>query len=231
VPSQASLGRSGPAAVRQQFTLAGRQMRAAGIDVDLAPVADLGVPGGFEGSRTFPGPSGTVAGLVQAAVSGLRAGGVAATAKHFPGLAGVRTNTDDGSATGRPVGGADLVPFRAAVAAKVPLVMVDLAHHQGLGPRPAALSAASYHILRDKVGFRGIAITDSLSARAARAVGPETVTAVQAVCAGADLVIAQGGPAQAAAVVDALQAAERSGALPRSRVASALARVSALADR
>lgn len=226
--SAEAAGRRGPAYVKQVMTAAGRDLAALGIDLDLAPVADLGGPG-FIGSRSYgPAPADEVA----AAVTGLRRGGVGAAAKHFPGLGGVAQNTDLGRAVGPRVRGPALVPFRAAARAGVSMIMVDLAIHPGLGPVPAAFSRETYRLLRGpKVGFTGVAVTDALDARAATTLGPIEDNAVRAVAAGADMVIAPGGPAVAARTVDALQRAVRSGRIPAARYAEAVRRVKALLAR
>ncbi len=221
-------GRRGLAYVRAVSAAAGSDLAALGIDVDLAPDADL-AQGGFIGSRSYgPAPAPAVA----AAVAGLRAGGVGATAKHFPGLGGTRDNTDLGPARAPRVRGPALVPFRAAARAGAGLVMIDLAVHEGLSSLPTALSPSAYALLRGpKVGFRGVAVTDALDARAAAAVGSEEDNAVRAVAAGADLVIAPGGPAVAARTVDALTQAVRDGRIPARRFAEAVRRVRALLAR
>jgi beta-N-acetylhexosaminidase len=225
VASARALCAAGPAAVERVHTVAGRQLHDLGVDVDLAPVADLGV-GGFLGTRAA---SQAPSACVRAAVRGLQHGSTAATAKHFPGLGGVRASTDDAAVTGPRVTGPALQPFRAAVQAGVRLVMVDLAGHPGLGRRPAAFEPSAYALLRGStVGFTGVAVTDALDATAATAVGGQEETAVLAVVAGADLVLTAGGPGLAGRVVDALQAAVRSGRIPAHRLREALARVRAL---
>lgn len=225
VLSARAAGALGPGYVRAARAAAGRDLRALGVDVDLAPVADLD-RGGFLGSRAYGrAPSADVA----AAVVGLRAGGVGATVKHFPGLGGVARSTDDAPARGPRVGGPALAPFAAGVRAGAAMVMVDLAVHPGLGPLPAALSEPAYRLLRGpSVGVRGVAVTDAIDAGAARAVGTEEQVAVRAVRAGADMVIVPGGPAAGARAMAALQAAVRGGAIPASRYAEALGRVRAL---
>ena len=89
-----------PAAVRRGARAAARQLRAAGVNVNLAPVAD--VPAGAApvmSSRAFAGDAGEIAARTRAAVEGMTAAGVAATAKHFPGLGRAQVNTDDAAAT------------------------------------------------------------------------------------------------------------------------------------
>src|SRR3954468_24634400 len=153
-------------------------LRGAGVDVDFAPVLDL--PDGPLGSRQFRSPSFGVA-----FARGLAAGGAGACAKHFPGLGSLPYSTDEHPYVRGHVRDADLAPYRAAIEADVPCVMVGHGVYPTLGGRRAVLEPATYRLLRSTLGFRGITITDSLSVvhgRAAR-------WAVAAARAGADLLL------------------------------------------
>ena len=109
---------------------AARDLRASGVNINLAPVADVASgAGSVMSGRAYPGDAEQVAALTRAAVEGYRGTRVAATVKHFPGLGAAAANTDD-----EPVSlarspaqllGEDLPPFRAAIAARVPLVMAS----------------------------------------------------------------------------------------------------------
>ena len=121
---------------------------------------------------------------------------MAATAKHFPGLGGATTNTDFGSATiagGAPTEG-DLAPFRAAIEAKVPLIMSSHAVYPRLdGERIASQSPAILKdLLRDQLGYRGVVVTDSIEAKAVRATGETEQVAVRSIRAGNDIVLTTG---------------------------------------
>ena len=169
-------------ATRRQALQSGRAtgaaLRRAGVDVDLAPVVDLA--DGPLGSRHFRAPA-----LAVAFARGLRAGGVGACAKHFPGLGSAAHSTDDRSDVTARVRPPELAAFRAAVAAGVPCVMTSHAFYRELGPGRASLEPATYRRLR-ALGFRGVAITDSLSfLRAA----PVERWAPRAIRAGADLLL------------------------------------------
>lgn len=217
VVSAAAAGQAGPAAVKSLMTTSGRQLKALGVDVDLAPVADRS--GGFLGTRSYgssPAPD------VAAAVEGLQAGGVLATAKHFPGLTGLRVSTDDAPGVGQPVSSANLAPFVAAVKAHVGLLMVDLAVHPGLGSQPAALESSTYALLRGpKVGYQGPVITDALDAAAVRKIG-EVQAAVRAIQAGADLVTVPGGPILDTEVIAGISHAVMTGKISPARYLEAL---------
>ena len=132
----------------------------------------------------------------KAAVDGWRAGGVAPTAKHFPGLGGATVNTDHGSATiggGAPTN-ADLAPFKAAIAAKVPLIMSSHARLPAARRPPHRLAVAGdpQDLLRDQLGFEGVVITDSIEAAAVRATGATEQVAVRSIRAGNDIVLTTG---------------------------------------
>jgi len=133
---------------------AGRETAAAlrhmGVHADFAPVLDL--PDGPLGSRQFARP--------EYGVAFARGLGKAACAKHFPGLGSTPKSTDEARVNG-VLRTQDLAPFRAAIRAGAPCVMVSHAIYPRLGPRRASLEPATYRLLRS-LGFRGVAITDSL---------------------------------------------------------------------
>src|SRR5919199_1089227 len=155
-----------------------RGLRQAGVAVDLGPVLDL--PDGPLGTRQFSSPF-----LGVAFARGLAVGGVAACVKHFPGLGSLPISTDEQLYVHGRVRDRDLAPYRAAIEAGVPCVMVGHGIYSNLGPKRAVLEPAAYRLLRG-MGFDGVAITDSLGI-----LGDELAPlwAVQAVRAGADLVL------------------------------------------
>jgi hypothetical protein len=139
VHSEGQLGRLGSAQTQREATAAASALRTAGVDVDLAPVADTLGPGGFLGDRSFGGTPSLVASLAATFIHAVQAGGIAATAKHFPGLGAARQSTDDHivSLLKTP-----LEPFRSAIEAGVKLVMVSNASYPKLDPggTPAVFS-------------------------------------------------------------------------------------------
>jgi beta-N-acetylhexosaminidase len=168
-------------------------LHSVGIDVDFAPVVDTPASAhNFLGSRAFSRSRTWNAQLGRAFVTGLQSGGIAATAKHFPGLGLASGNTDNGrivigSAAWRVRQG--LLPFKSAVAAGAKLVMVSTALYPRLDPsdRPAAFSSKLINgVLRGQLGFKGVTVTDSLTAPAADRI-PHTAT--RAMLAGSDLLI------------------------------------------
>jgi beta-N-acetylhexosaminidase len=231
-PAQAAAGTA-----RADAEAAARALRAAGITVSLAPVADVPTGAGAAlASRSFSTNATTTSRAVAAAVRGWRAGGVAATAKHFPGLGAARVNTDRAPVTIRRSRAAleavDLRPFRAAVRAGVPLVMVGHGRYPALDPAHIASQSRVLieDVLRGELGFRGVVVTDSMEARASLATGGITVVSERAVRAGADLVLLTGRASYGRVYRHLLEVARRSDAFAQ-RVRESAARVLALERR
>jgi len=156
----------------------GRALRAAGVDVDLAPVLDLRT--GPLGPRHFQRPS-----LGLAFARGLELGGVASCPKHFPGLGSAPVSTDDDRLVPARFLAAEVRAFRAAIREGAPCMMISHAVYEHLGRRRALTAPATYRLLRE-LGFEGVAITDSLGIVR----GPWPVKwARAAVHAGADLLL------------------------------------------
>jgi beta-N-acetylhexosaminidase len=130
--------------------------------------------------------------MARAFVGGLQTHGIAATAKHFPGLGLASGNTDNGRIVIRATASKlhqGLLPFQSAVKAGVKLVMVSTAVYPKLdgSKRPAAFSSTIINgLLRKQLGFAGVTVTDSLTAPAAERI-PHTAT--RAMLAGSDLLI------------------------------------------
>jgi beta-N-acetylhexosaminidase len=192
-PSVAPAAMVSAARARSEASTAAAALRRVGVDVDFAPVADAPSSAhSFLGTRAFSSSPRRAAELTTAFVGGLQRGGVAATAKHFPGLGEAPANTDDETVTIRAHAWklrAGLVPFRAAVAAGVRLVMVSSAAYPALDPSglPAVFSKRLLGgLLRDDLRFDGVAVTDALDAPgAARFSHPAT----RAIAAGTDLLV------------------------------------------
>ena len=209
-------------------------LRELGITVSLAPVADVPtVADAALGGRAFASDPRDAARALRAAVAGWRAGGVAATVKHFPGLGGATVNTDDGPAvvdrSRAQLEAVDLPPFAAAIDAGVPLVMVGHARYPALDPdRIASQSAPVIEgLLRDRLRFHGVVVTDSMEAAASVATGSITATSERAVRAGADLLLLTGKGSYAPVFQHLLAVARRSPGF-RARVRASAARVLAL---
>lgn len=188
-----------PAQVRALAGRMGRQMLAAGVTVDLAPVADVDSRPGPnasnpDGARSFSGDPAIAAAYSIAFMQGLTDGGVLPVVKHFPGLGGSTGNTDIGQAATQPLTAlksSALVPFRSAVRSGAPAVMVSNASVPGLTRLPSSLSPQVIgDLLEGQLDFHRLVVTDSLSAGAILT-GGRTLpqAAVEAITAGADLVL------------------------------------------
>ena len=222
----------GPAEVRRLAQAAGRELRTAGINVNLAPVADVSEPGSVMASRAFPGGGAAVAARTKAAVRGLGEARVAATAKHFPGLGGSAVNTDDAPATVPGGLDDDLLPYRSAIAAGVPLVMLSHALYRDADSHAIASQSKpiATGLLRDELGFSGVAVTDSMEAQAVLARSDVATAAERSVRAGADLILMTGS-ASWNDVFPRLLATARQDPVFRERVRESAARALALSAR
>lgn len=223
-----------PAAAGAAAAATAAGLRRAGVNVALAPVADVAAgPESVMAGRAYPGGPTAVARSVAAAVQALDDGRVAATVKHFPGLGAAAGNTDDGAVdvdrAAAPIAAEDLVPFRAAIGAGVPLVMASHARYPALdGGRIASQSPRILTgLLRERLGFRGVIITDSMEAAAVTARSDVPTAAVAAMRAGADLVLMTGRGSYRPVYLRMLAEARRSPAF-LARVRAAGRRVAAL---
>jgi beta-N-acetylhexosaminidase len=195
-PSAAELGSTGDAALVERIAKAvGRELRAAGANLDFAPMLDLHIQAEspVTRERSFGPDPELVARLGRAFARGLRAGGVLACAKHFPGHGDTRTDPHldlpTFSGTLQRLQAAELVPFAAAIAQSVPLIMTA---HILLplidAERPATLSRRILTgILREKMKFRGAIIADDLGMGAIAKKYGAGRAAVETFAAGADL--------------------------------------------
>jgi beta-N-acetylhexosaminidase len=174
-----------------------RDLRAAAAHAAFAPVLDLS--DGPLGSRQFARP--------ELGVAFARGLGRAACVKHFPGLGSTPESTDVARVYG-VLRSQDLAPFRAAIRAGVPCVMVGHAIYPKLGPRRASFERKTYALLRD-LGFDGVAITDSLGVLSSPYA---PFWARLAILAGADMVLTTSAR-DARRMVDALVPLARSGEL------------------
>jgi len=192
-PAMAAAHMATTARARSEAAAAARALRGAGVAIDFAPVADVSASAAsFEGTRTFGDDPAQVAPLVGAFVQGLQSRGVAATAKHFPGLGSATASTDDRPVTigrGKAFLTARLAPFRSAIAFGVQLVMVASASYPALDPTgvPALVSRPIVtDLLRGTLGFGGVVVTDALDTPALQDV-PDVPG--RALAAGVDLLL------------------------------------------
>lgn len=193
-PSPGTLGR--PDLAERHARQAGRDLASLGINVNLAPVADVAsIDGSVVAGRAYPGRAGQVADLVQAAIAGHDGGGVASTAKHFPGIGAATLNTDDTAVTirrsRRALEQLELRPFQAAIEADVEMVMAGHALYPSLDRRRIASQSPGVlqDLLREELGFDGVVITDSMEAEAVLSRSSTPDASVASVRAGADLLL------------------------------------------
>jgi beta-N-acetylhexosaminidase len=210
----------------------GRYLMGLGVNVDLAPVLDVRRLGSFIASRAFAATPAEVAQLGGAFASGLQQAGVAATAKHFPGLGHATSNTDTStSVVGAPRAAldADLAPFARAAGDGIALVMMSNATYPAYGPGPAVLSRTLVQDqLRGRLGFAGVIVSDDLEAGAVRAVMPPGRAAVAAAKAGVDMLLLARSEASYGVAYQALLAAARDGRLGRSELEQSYQRIEQL---
>jgi beta-N-acetylhexosaminidase len=200
------------------------QLRRTGVNVNLAPVADVATTP-VMAARAFPD---NVPESTRTAIIAMASAHVAATAKHFPGLGAADVNTDDGSA----VSTADLAPFRAAIDARSPLIMVSHAVYPALDPSRIASQSKPIvaGLLRTRLGYRGVVVTDSIEAQAVLDRSSVAVAAERSIAAGADLILTTGSASWNEIYPRLLAKARRSQAF-RVRVRRSAARVLELKRR
>jgi beta-N-acetylhexosaminidase len=205
-------------------------LRDAGFHLNLAPVADVANLASPLAERSFGDDPALAAELTAAAVRGCRKERVACAVSHFPGLGAASGDTAEGPATvsldAESLRSRDLLPFRAAFAERVPAVVLSLAFYAAYDPvTPAALSPAiAEDLLREELDFRGVAVTDDVTSGAIAAGPGAPQAAVDALAAGADLVLI-GEPVEARRARELVLDAARSGRISEQRLDQALARV------
>jgi beta-N-acetylhexosaminidase len=206
-------------------------LRGLGVNGVLAPVADVAPPEGIAlGARAYSDDPRDVASYVTASVEAYRAARVLTAPGHFPGLGSGTEDTRFGpsqvSASLDQLSARDLVPFRAAIRAGAPAILIG----NGLYVTddfvtPATMSRAlTTELLRGELGFQGIAITDDLADPPITALTSIPSAAVRAVQAGADLLYISGPPGEQQAAYDAVLRAVQRGKIGRGRLMDAVLR-------
>jgi beta-N-acetylhexosaminidase len=205
-------------------------LRSAGFDMNLFPVADIATLDSPIADRGFSDDPNTVIELTAAAIRGCNDAGLACAALHFPGLGAASEDTDQGPATvgldAATIESRDAAPFAFGIAEGMPAVVLSLAFYAAYDPvTPGALAEpVATELLRDQLGFSGVAITDDLGAGAVRSGYSVPKAAVAALAAGSDLIQIDS-PEDQKGVADAIAAAVDSGKLDESRLEQAAARV------
>lgn len=218
---------------------AAANLLGVGMNVNLAPVLDVyRAPGNFidQFGRSYSSDPHVVAALGAGFIRAQQGGGVAATAKHFPGLgaAATKQNTDTVPVTlnlaKSTIRGVDELPYKAAISAGVKLIMASWAVYPSLSPRPAGLSSAIINgELRQRLGYQGVTITDAIEAGALRGFGTTGHRSVLAAQAGMDLMLCSGQRAgEGVQALNALENGYRNGQLNQAAFRASVARILAL---
>lgn len=229
---QAALGDTQRIALAAQYT--GRQLRAAGINFNLAPVLDVNnnLQNPVIGVRSYGINAQAVNRFALAALQGYQKSGILTTGKHFPG----HGDTTVDSHLGLPVIHKDitqleqleLLPFYKAFAAGLPAVTIAHILFPALEQKqvPATMSHAIITgLLREKMGFKGLVISDCMEMNAIKEYYGIAHATVEAVKAGMDLVFISHTPAEVIAATKALTQAVQSGEIPMQRIDDAVERI------
>jgi beta-N-acetylhexosaminidase len=203
IPSALDQSAIDPVALRAQAAQWARELVSAGVNLNFAPVLDVVPPGADAQNepigvlrRGYGHDPATVSAHGMAFMRGMADAGVATTAKHFPGLGRVKGNTDftasvvDSETTPTD---AYLAPFRDAIAAGIPFVMVALATYQKIDPTTLSVFSpvVMRQLLRDSLAFNGVVVSDDLAATAAVANSAPADRAINFLAAGGDLIISK----------------------------------------
>jgi beta-N-acetylhexosaminidase len=238
LPEAAVVGAAGDAPLARRYgAMVGAELRAVGVNMDLAPVLDVNdnPANPVIGRRAFGTTPEAVIDVALPFIEGLQGARVAAVGKHFPG----HGNTATDSHFTLPVvhksraalKATELAPFRAAVEEDIAAIMVAHVAYPALDPSglPATLSRPiATGLLRDELGFEGVAVSDDMGMAGVVDLLPAEQAVVETVKAGIDLVICVTLPCEAPKAHAALLEAARSGALPMERIDEAVRRILAL---
>lgn len=151
------------------------EIRAIGLDLSFAPVVDLKRGNRAIGERAFHLAPEIVAALGRAYLRGMRAAGMAATLKHFPGHGSVLEDTHfDAAVDPRPLDvlrSEDLLPFQIGIEAGADAVMMAHVSYPAVDADPAGYSRRWISMLREEMGFRGVVFSDDIGMAAAESAG------------------------------------------------------------
>ncbi len=226
------------AMVEAAHRIMGRELSDLGVHIDFAPCLDVNnnPQNPIIGARSLGEDPARVSQLGRAAIRGLRAGGVAACAKHFPGHGDTAMDSHLALPTvDHPLPrlrDVELAPFRAAIEEGVESIMTAHIVFPAYDSEPATLSRRILTgLLREEMGFDGVIITDGLNMKAIADNYGMGEAAVRSIEAGADLVLAFGPIPDQVAAYSALLEAVRTGRLTETRLDESLERLFALKRR
>jgi beta-N-acetylhexosaminidase len=214
-----------------EFGRTAKAFRLVGMNGVIGPPVDIA---GSEaiGTRAFSDDPAVVASYAKAGVAAFRRAKLLSAVEHFPGIGGATAHTDEGPAqvglSLEELRERDLVPFRAAISAGAPAVVVG---HASYAPDdfviPASLSKTfATDVLRGGLGFRGVAISDDLAAGAITTTQPSVYkAAVDAIVAGIDMIWISGPPSVLSGIYRAILAAVKKGTISAGRLDTAVTRI------
>lgn len=209
----------------------GEYLRAYGLDIDFAPVADVNTNprNPVIGDRAFGDDPTLAAQMVAQVIAGLHESGVASCIKHFPGHGDTATDTHTGYAetrkTWEEISACEMIPFRAGIAAGSELVMTAHIAAPAVtgGSEPATMSPVLLtEKLRGELGFTGVIITDALSMGAIRQAYTSSEACVRCIQAGADILLM---PYDYFEAFDGVVQAVEDGLIPESRIDESVYRI------
>ncbi len=235
-PGNAALGAVDDVALTEDVAAAmGADLAEAGVNLNLAPVADVNTNplNPVIGIRAFGSKGGLVSRHVAAFVRGMQGAGIAACAKHFPGHGDTAVDSHLELPFVDSLEEDALLPFRLAIEAGVRSIMTAHIVVRSVGDAPATMTREILHaLLREELGFRGMVLTDALEMRAISATVGVEEGAVRAIAAGADALCLghdlfdESVVSVRGALVDAVQ----SGRLAEERLVEAASRVRQTAE-
>ncbi|MDX1931258.1 MAG: beta-N-acetylhexosaminidase [Capsulimonadales bacterium] len=234
MPAALTLGRHGSLAEAERAAhITGQELAAVGIRWNFAPVADIhsNPENPVIGDRSFGVTAEEVAERVAAQIAGYRHSGVLSCAKHFPGHGDTREDShfDLPTLSLDPdlLMNRELLPFRAAIGAGVPTIMTAHIVFPRFDPEnPATMSPAILtDLLRKRLGFEGLIVTDCLEMKAVTERWGTARAAVRAIRAGADMVMVCHTPQRQRETRDAVLAAVRAGEISEERLTEAVRHV------
>lgn len=229
-----SYGEAGdPASLYNAMNTVAKMLTGLGFNLDFAPVADVsgGRTDNVIGSRSFGTDPELCASMVSVALSGLQDNGIVSCLKHFPGYGSATVDDHNGTSivekTLSELEGCDLVPFQSIIASEgsVPFVMVSHLSYPNVtgSDTPADLSASIVtDILRDKLDYQNVIITDSHSMASITDHYSAGDAAVKALAAGCDMILM---PSDLQAAFDAVKAAVADGTLSQARIDESVLRI------
>lgn len=239
-PPALQVGQTGSPQLAHEVGVAlGRELRSVGIDIDFAPVLDVysNPDNTVIGDRAFSSDPQRVTEFGCALAAGLRAAGVLPCGKHFPGHGATMIDSHDDlpydERNRTTLEELDLIPFQAAIAQEIELLMTAHVVYPALDPQqPASLSPIIMNdLLRKRLGFQGVIVSDDLEMGAIVRHSSVAAAAVQALSAGADLLLVCQSLERALSARDACRRALQQGVLTEERVTEAQRRVERLKQR